>query len=194
MNYQIFPLFINKISHLLIILAATILAYLGYSALVSYLILLKILFPIVICLRLHILSNHGAVQLLSEKSEWMIYIAGFPANEQRLVLNNISFTSPERLRQFYLRGFTLKSIIQLACIIIALNEYAHPIRHLIPKVLALPVIPGLIYMLSVSGFTLLKIIRNEWPSVSQSIQFNHNWYQGYLLSRKGTIPMLSRLF
>ncbi|QJT79821.1 hypothetical protein [Kosakonia sp. MUSA4] len=113
MNYQTtaFPLY----SPLYILLGVfcLALAFFGLSAPFLYGLLMGLVFPVLVSMRLHTLSQHGQATLLSEISNWKVYMQGIPLEEQRASLKNPCFRTPERLQQFYWRGFIARIILQL---------------------------------------------------------------------------------
>jgi hypothetical protein len=112
MNYQIFPLFFMRITALLFFLLAVGLSFIGISSLITYFILIGIVFPVIVSMHLHRLNEAGTALTLTENTQWMVYIHGFPAQEQRSVLKNPCLFSQARLRQFFIYGFSGKLCLQ----------------------------------------------------------------------------------
>lgn len=123
MNYQLFSPFFTKVIMLLIALLCIVLASFGISAPFCYIVFIGIIFPVAISMRIHRLNETGTALTLTESSHWIVYIHGFPAEEQREVLKNPCFWSTERVKQFFLRGLAGKVILQLACLALLVNEY-----------------------------------------------------------------------
>ncbi|HHC5224496.1 hypothetical protein M5R23_18625 [Citrobacter freundii] len=113
MNYQIFPLFFMRITALLFFLLAVGLSFIGISSLITYFVLIGIVFPVIVSMHLHRLNEAGTALTLTENTQWMVYIHGFPAQEQRSVLKNPCFFSQARLRQFLSMGLAASSACKL---------------------------------------------------------------------------------
>ncbi|MBS1204262.1 MAG: hypothetical protein H6R25_1161 [Proteobacteria bacterium] len=113
MNYQTtaFPLYSPR--YILLGVFCLALVFFGLSAPFLYGLLMGIVFPVLVSMRLHTLSQHGQATLLSEISNWKVYMQGIPLEEQRASLKNPCFRTPKRLQQFYWRGFIARLILQL---------------------------------------------------------------------------------
>ncbi|SCB87016.1 hypothetical protein [Kosakonia oryziphila] len=113
MNYQTtaFPLYSPR--YILLGVFYLALAFFGLPAPFLYGLLMGLVFPVLVSMRLHTLSQRGQVTLLSEISNWKVYIQGIPLEEQRASLKNPCFHTSERLQQFYWRGFIARLILQL---------------------------------------------------------------------------------
>ena len=189
MNYQVFPLFFMRVVTLLFFLIAVGLHFVGISALISYFVLVGVLFPVVISMRLHTLSESGQALILSENSQWTIYIHGFPAQEQRSVLKNPCFFSHARLRRFFIASFIGKLCLQIACIAILACDYSHGANTLAA---AFTLVCLLIFVGSNAG-TLYRVIANQWQCENLTTDTGTVWYQGFMQNGEKKIAMLSRL-
>lgn len=113
MNYQttVFPIYSPR--YILLSIVCLALTFFGLSAPFLYGLLIGLVFPLLVSMRLHTLSQRGQVTLLSEKSHWQVYLQGIPLEEQRSTLKNPCFRTPERLQQFFWRGFLARLILQV---------------------------------------------------------------------------------
>ncbi|MCU6174617.1 hypothetical protein [Citrobacter cronae] len=183
MNYQVFPLFFMRIATLLFFFIAVGFHFLGISALISYFFLVGVAFPVAISMRLHRLNESGLALTLTENSQWITYIHGFPAQEQRSVLKNPCFFSRERLRQFFIAGFTGKLCMQIVCIAILMRDYTNGGN-------ALAALFALIFLIAFATRNiswLYRIITNKWQCEALTTDTGSIWYQGFLPKGKGTL-------
>lgn len=84
---------------------------LDVSAGIVWLILFGIIYPVALCMRLHILSEKHRARLKERISEWIVYLPGIPVQETRHCLQNMAFETPEALHQFYLRSLMYKLVL-----------------------------------------------------------------------------------
>lgn len=176
MNYQVFPLLFTRITTLLFFLLALGFSFIGISALLSYIVLIGIIFPVIISMHLHRLNETGAALTLTENTQWITYILGFPAQEQRAVLKNPCFFSEARLRQFFLFSFSGKLCLQASCIVILMRDYANGINALF----ALFVLIILLACISKSVWVLYQLITGKWLRESLTTDSGSIWFQGFL--------------
>ncbi len=101
MNYQTTTLWFYSPYHLLLVVAVIAATFLGLTAPILYFLVIGLLFPVLVSMRLHILSENGKATLIKEREEWMVYVQGIPVHETRASLKNPCFSTPERLRQFF---------------------------------------------------------------------------------------------
>jgi len=189
MNYQILPLFVTKITTLLFLFIALLLSFFGVSALLCYFILIGIAFPVVISMRLHRLQASGVALTLAEDSQWIIYIYGFPAQEQRSVLKNTCFSSHARLRQFFILGFSGRLCLQIACIAILIQEYING-GNVIATLFALT------FLVTLAGkgvHSVYRVIGNHWQCESLTTSTGTIWYQGFISKGQTKEPLLDEL-
>ena len=176
MNYQVFPLLFTRITTLLFFLLALGFSFIGLSALLSYIILIGVAFPIIISMRLHRLNETGVALTLTDNTRWITYIHGFPAQEQRTVLKNPCFFSEARLRQFFLFGFSGKLCLQTLSIFILIRDYTNGANALF----SLLVLVILVACISQSIWTLYQLITGKWLSESLTTDSGSTWFQGFL--------------
>ena len=189
MNYQIFPLFFTRIITLLFFLIAVGLTFIGVSALLSYFFLVGVAFPVVISMRLHRLNESGLALTLTENSQWIIYIHGFPAQEQRSVLKNPCFFSQARLRLFFIASFSCKLCLQIACIAILIYDYTHGGN-------VAGVLFALVCLLAFTGrclYWLSRIIGNKWQCETLTTDTGSVWHQGFSPKGEGRETLFSQL-
>ncbi|MHA8114725.1 hypothetical protein ACX122_16870 [Kosakonia cowanii] len=122
MNYQTTALWFYSPYHLLLVFAVIAATFLGLTAPILYFLVIGLLFPVLVSMRLHILSENGKATLMKEREEWMVYVQGIPVHEKRASLKNPCFPTPERLRQFFMRGFIARALIQFAAIAMLLDQ------------------------------------------------------------------------
>lgn len=175
MNYQAFSPFFTRFTSLLLFFVALGLSFYGISALLIYFLLIGIVFPVIISMRLHRLNETGTALSLTENTQWITYIHGFPAQEQRSVLRNPCFFSAERLRQFFIYGFTGKLCLQLACMAILVNDALHGTDKGIPALLVLLFI---LWRAGNSLWHLSRLIANKWQCETLTTDSGSIWFQG----------------
>jgi hypothetical protein len=190
MNYQVFPLFFMRMITLLLFLIAVGLHFVGISALISYFVLVGVIFPIMISMRLHTLNESGQALILAENSQWTTYIHGFPAQEQRSVLKNPCFFSQARLRKFFIACFSGKLCLQIACIVILVCDYTNG-ANAIAAMFALVCL--LVFAVS-SVSALYRVIANRWQCENLTTDTGTVWCQGFMLNGEKKMAMLARLF
>jgi len=122
MNYQTTALWFYSPYHLLLVFAVIAATFLSLTAPILYFLVIGLLFPVLVSMRLHILSENGKATLMKEREEWMVYVQGIPVHEKRASLKNPCFPTPERLRQFFMRGFIARAVIQLAAIAMLIDQ------------------------------------------------------------------------
>lgn len=193
MNYQVFPLF-TRTTTLIVFLLSFIFCFFGISALLTYYVLVGLFFPVGISMRLHRLNEMGSALTLTEDTRWITYIHGFPAQEQREVVKNPCFWSKERTRQFFIRCFAGKIILQGVCIAILACEFLSFNGEGITAILALLALLYLLYMSGKSAYMINLLATNQWQCESLTAPSGSIWYQGFLPTKKGRDTLLTRLF
>jgi len=166
MNYQLFSPFFTKVIMLLIALLCIVLASFGISAPFCYIVFIGIIFPVAISMRIHRLNETGTALTLTESSHWIVYIHGFPAEEQREVLKNPCFWSTERVKQFFLRGLAGKVILQLACLALLVNEYFRSTPGSGQDLLAAGVLFFILFSISKNFWTMYLLATDKWQCES----------------------------
>ena len=196
MNYQVFPLFTRTIT-LLFFLIGFAFCLFGISALLTYSIVVGLFFPVGISMRLHRLNETGLALTLTEDTRWITYIHGFPAKEQRDVIKNPCFWSTERTRQFFLRCFASKMILQAACIAILACDVLSSEGDAVTAILALLALLALLFLLYMSGqsaYSFYLLATNQWQCESLTTSGGSIWYQGFLPKKEGKDTLFARLF
>ena len=193
MNYQPFSPFFTRLSHLLLFVVCVGFLFCGLSAPFCYFILSGLFFPIVVSMRLHRLNESGSALTLTENTQWIAYIHGFPAQEQRAVLKNPCFYSVDRLRQFFIRCTVGKIALTLAGLGILAHEFMYPKSDPVPLTLACVVLLGLLYAMGKHFYLLYLLINNRWESELLTTRTGSIWYQGFITTKRGREPMFNRL-
>ncbi|OAT34066.1 putative inner membrane protein [Buttiauxella brennerae ATCC 51605] len=193
MNYQIFSPFSNRLSTFFVFVLSIVSAWLGLSAPVSYFFLLGFVFPIIISMRLHRLNETGTAYTLTENTHWTIYLYGFPSQEQRAVLKNPCFWSSDRIKQFFIRSFVAKSLLQCACLTILAQERIKLAQNPMLVIIALPVLLCLLYAVGKSLYMLYLIMTDKWQCESLVTETGSVWYQGFMEKDGVREPLFSRL-
>ena len=189
MNYQIFPLFFTRISTLLFFLIAIGFNFIGISALISYFIIIGVIFPAIISMRLCLLNESGVALTITEDSQWAIYILGFPAQEQRSALKNIGFFSKERFHHFFLISFLGKFCAQIACIAMLICDYSNG-SNLLATLFALVC---LLAFASNGAWSLYQAIFHQWQYETLLTNTGSIWYQGFWPASKSKKTLFERL-
>ncbi|POP42828.1 hypothetical protein CHU32_10615 [Superficieibacter electus] len=193
MNYSLLSPFFTRVSYLLLFVVFLGLIFYGLSAPFCYFILSALLFPIGVSMRLHRLNEIGSALTLTENTQWMVYIHGFPAQEQRAVLKNPCFYSVNRLRQFFIRCVVGKIMMVLTGMGILAHEFLYPKNEPVPLALACIVLSGLLYVMGKNLWLLARLINNRWESETLTTSTGSIWYQGFILTKRGREPMFNWL-
>lgn len=193
MNYQLFSPFFTKVIMLLIALLCIVLASFGISAPFFYIVFIGIVFPVAISMRIHRLNETGTALTLTESSHWIVYIHGFPAEEQREVLKNPCFWSTERVKQFFVRGLAGKVILQLACLALLINEYFRSTPGSGQDLLAAGVLFFILFSISKNFWTMYLLATDKWQCESLTTTSGSLWYQGFLCKGNRRVTLFSRL-
>ncbi|HGH3392080.1 TPA: hypothetical protein ACJIKU_001921 [Citrobacter freundii] len=170
-------------------LLAVGLSFIGISSLITYFVLIGIVFPVIVSMHLHRLNEAGTALTLTENTQWMVYIHGFPAQEQRSVLKNPCFFSQARLRQFFIYGFSGKLCLQIACIAILAHDYANGGN----TVAALFVLACLLIFAGISTRALYCVATHQWQCETLTTNTGSVWYQGFFPGKEGRETLFSRL-
>ncbi|WP_194206093.1 hypothetical protein [Superficieibacter sp. 1612_C1] len=193
MNYQLFSPFYTRLSHLLLLVVGLGFTFCGLSTPLFYFILSGLLFPVMVAMRLHRLNESGCALTLTESTQWIAYIYGFPAQEQRAVLKNPCFYSVDRLRQFFIRCAVGKTAMTLLSMGILAHEFLYPKNDPVTPSLACIVLLGLLYAMGKNFALLYTLIYNRWESELLTTRTGSIWYQGFITTKRGREPMFNRL-
>lgn len=179
MNYQTSGLWFYKPLYLVLGSLALIATLFGFSSMLGYLLLTGLIFPVLVSMRIHLLNESGSALTIKENSEWMVYVHGLPVREQRSTLSNPCFLSPQRTRQFFLRGFIVRLAIQLTCLVILYQQFlASPITALSASIAGV----SLLALLYVSARTLLSLtglLNGRFLVETVTSPTGSIWYQGF---------------
>ncbi|MGL4726250.1 MAG: hypothetical protein ACRCWW_17395 [Scandinavium sp.] len=193
MNYQTTALWFYN-PYILIVLALCLgCVFLGLTSPLFYIIMTGVILPVVVSMRLHTLSEAGNAWLIKERSEWMLYLTAIPIQEQRSTLNNPCFSSPERLKQFYLRGFGGKLAIQVVALVMLFNQ-GKEIELMSFAGLVEGILVCLLVILLASTFrTLSQIRKQQWDIQTVTSKAGTQWYQAFFLNKQRAQPALNKL-
>lgn len=193
MNYQTSALWFYKPFYFLAVLLCLGCIAFGLSSPLFYIMMMGLLLPIVVSMRLHTLSEAGNAWLISDRSDWIVYVNGIPVQEQRSALNNPCFTTPERLKQFYLRGFASKLLIQLVALVMLCSQVKDASLMSVKALTAAIVLCLLVLLLASTLRTLSMIGKQQWEIQTMTSKAGTQWYQAFFLKKQRAQPALSRL-
>lgn len=193
MNYQTSALWFYSPLYYLAALLCLGLTFFGLSSPLFYLMVMGLAFPVIIAMRLHTLSEAGNAWLIRDRENWLVYVNGIPVQEQRSTLQNPCFATPERLKQFYLRGFGARLIVQLVAVIMLLTQW-HDTEWLSVKAVAVAIIFCLLLWLIKSTIgTLRSINAQQWEIQAITSPSGQHWYQAFFSDGKRARSALSQL-
>ena len=179
MNYQTTSLWFYKPLYLVLASLALTGALFGFSSMLGYLLLAGLVFPVVVSMRIHRLNESGTAMTIKENSEWLVYMHGIPVREQRAVLGNPCFLSPQRTRQFFLRGFIARLAIQASCLTFLYQQFqAQPVTPLSAVVAGISLL-ALLYVLSRSLLALTQLLSGQFHTETVTSPTGSIWYQGF---------------
>ncbi|SCC03495.1 hypothetical protein GA0061071_104258 [Kosakonia oryzendophytica] len=122
MNYQNTALLIYAPLYVLFVVTGFGLAFMGLSAPIFYGLCMGLIFPVVLSMRLHTLSESGQALLLKETTHWTVYVQGIPVQETRSSLKNPCFSTPQRLQQFFRRTLFARLALQVASVAMLVQQ------------------------------------------------------------------------
>lgn len=193
MNYQTSALWFYKPFYYLAVLLCVGLTFFGFSSPLFYIMMTGLILPVIVSMRLNTLSEAGNAWLIKERSDWMVYVNGIPVQEQRSSLTNPCFSSPERLRQFYLRGFTGKLAIQVVAMVMLFRQGldAELVSY---KALAEAVLGIILLLLLISTVkTLRAVAAHRWEIQAITSVGGSQWYQAFFKQKDNVQPALDKL-
>lgn len=194
MNYQTSALWFYKPLYFLAVLLCIGCVFFGLSTPLFYVMMIGLFLPIVVSMRLHTLSEAGNAWLISDRSEWMVYVNGIPVQEQRSTLNNPCFSSAERLKQFYLRGFGSKLAIQVVAVVMLFNQAKEFEWMSFTGLVEAILLCLLVILLASTLKTFSQIRKQQWEVQAIAAKDGTQWYQAFFLNKQQAQPALSRLF
>lgn len=193
MNYQTSALWFYKPFYYLASLLCLGLTFFGLSSPLFYLMTVGLVFPVLVSMRLHTLSEAGNAWLIRDRENWLVYVNGIPVNEQRSTLQNPCFATPERLKQFYMRCFSGKFIVQLLAIALLWTQW-HGAQWLSVRTAMASIILGLLLWLMKSTLdTLRKINAHQWEIQATTSVGGQEWYQAFFSDGKQAQSALGKL-
>lgn len=193
MNYQTTTLwFYNPYIFLVLALCLGCL-FLGLTSPLFYIVMTGVVLPVVVSMRLHTLSETGSAWLIKECSDWMLYLTAIPIQEQRSTLNNPCFSSPERLQQFFLRGFGGKLAIQVVAMVMLFNQGKEIELMSFAGLVEALLLCLLVILLASTLRTLSQIRKQQWEIQTITSKAGTLWYQALFLNKQKAQPALSKL-
>ena len=181
MNYQASAFWFYKPLYLIVGSLAFVSTVFGFAAVAGYLLLAGLVFPVVVSMRIHRLNEAGTVLTITENSEWLVYVQGIPVREQRSILKNPCFLSPQRTRQFFLRGFFIRLAIQVLCLVMLYQQFqAQPVT-LFNALLAGISLLALLYVFGRSLIALKQLLSGQFTAEEMTSPTGSVWYQGYFV-------------
>ncbi|UXY09635.1 hypothetical protein N7922_17445 [Kosakonia sp. ML.JS2a] len=190
MNYQNTALLIYAPLYVLFVVIGFGLAFMGLSAPIFYGLCMGLIFPVVISMRLHTLSESGQALLLKETTHWTVYVQGIPVQETRSSLKNPCFSTPQRLQQFCMRTLIARLALQVASVaLLAQQASANPLS-IGYGVAALVALIILLVPLNRTVLLLRKMYNGEWTL--QQVE-GVEGYQAFFIDKKGAHTALDTL-
>lgn len=193
MNYQTTALWFYKPFYFLAVLLCLGCTFLGLSSPLFYIMMTGLILPVVVSMRLHTLSEAGNAWLIKDNSDWMVYVNGIPVQEQRSTLNNPCFSSPERLKQFYLRGFGGKLAIQIVAVVMLFNQGKESDVMSFAGLVEALLLCLLVILLASTFRTLSQIRKQQWDIQAVTSKAGMQCYQAFFLNKQQAQPALSKL-
>lgn len=192
MNYQSASIFIYTVRIFFAICLCGLLALIGISAPLFYLFVMGLVYPVILSVRLHSLSEKGVALLPKEKSEWMVYVHGIPVRETRSALTNPYFFSIESVKTFFLRAYFGKLLIQICAVVLLVQqtlEVSWPWFYLGVVVAAL----WFAYVIAMTLIELISIMKNGWFVEKLVSPSQSEWFGGYIDFRNYRVTVFERL-
>ncbi|WP_342321576.1 hypothetical protein AAEY27_15480 [Kosakonia sp. BYX6] len=190
MNYQTTALWIYAPLYILIAVAGIGLSFFGLSAPIFYVICIGLIFPVIISMRLHTLSESGQATLMKETSNWTVYVQGIPVQEKRSSLKNPCFFTPQRTQQFFMRGFIARLCLQLVAVGMLIQQtLANPLL----SYYGLAAVFALLFLLVPLYRTLMalrEIYVGKWALQYVDATVG---YQAFFIDKKGPGTALNKL-
>lgn len=177
MNYQTSALLFYSGKIFAGVLLCLFLGFFGITAPAFYLLFVGLIIPLFISLRLHSLKERGAVMLPANNSEWIVYVNGIPVRETRSTLSNPGFFSIDRARLFFASATGVKCCVQLASIILLVQQVSEAPGWLY---LAAAIALGWMgYSLWQSTRALQSVLTRQWLIQPRDSASGSQWYFGY---------------
>ncbi|WP_049857214.1 hypothetical protein [Trabulsiella odontotermitis] len=191
MNYQTSALWFYRPLALLVVLLAGVLSFFGFSAAFVYLLLAGLVLPVAISMYLHTQKEGEKAWSPKENSEWIVYVNGIPVREDRAVLTNPGFASPEKTRRFFLVSFLFKLAIQVGCL------YQLGIQFLAAPTGPVSVIAGIVCLIPLLAVTIntFKHLQqlNQLQFTTIQLATGQSWHQAEFERDGKTTPALEPL-
>ena len=193
MNYQTTALWFYKPFYFLALLMCLGATFFGLSSPLFYIMMVGLALPVLVSMRVHTLSEAGKAWLVKDRSDWQVYVNGIPVQEQRSTLKNPCFSTPERLKQFYLRAFVCKLAIQLFALGMLWTQ-GREVELISLKALVEGIILfALLLIIASTVKTLRAIFTQKWELQSMTSDEGSHWYQAFFVDKKKAQPALGKL-
>lgn len=196
MNYQVTSLYFYSIKNLLWVGFCLALSFFGSKAPFAFVLITGVIFPVFISIRLHTLTEQGAVLSNKQAHEWLVYVNGIPVRETRHHLANPFFYSKRRASQFFLRAFLVRAALQTGIIGWMLFEW--PSYEMFISyggvVLALLV---MFYSLIRTLCNLYNIYKDRWQVEQFTAPSESEWFRAFVTwrnKRQGALENLLAQF
>jgi hypothetical protein len=193
MNYQTTALWFYQPFYYLAFLICLGFTFLGLSSPLFYMVMVGLVLPVLVSMRVHTLSEAGNAWLVKESSDWQVYVNGIPVQEQRSTLTNPCFSSPIRLRQFYLRAFMCKLVIQLAALVMLWTQGREAELLSMTALAEVIIFCVLLWIIASTVSAIRAISAQKWEIQSITSGGGSHWYQAFFVNKQKAQPALGKL-
>jgi predicted DNA-binding transcriptional regulator len=183
MNYQMTSIYFYSFKAMLWAAFCLTISFFGSPAPFLFLLILGIVFPVVISVRLHTLTEQGAVLNNSQAEEWLVFVNGIPVQETRRPLSNPFFYSTQRATQFFRRAFLMRAVIQALIIGWMLVTWPPYEMFIISAGMILALLI-MLYSLIHTLSNLQMLNKNHWEIASLKAPGESEWFQAFFTWRK----------
>ncbi|CNH88456.1 hypothetical protein [Yersinia pekkanenii] len=188
MNYQSTSIWLYSVSFTVIAAISLFVTFFGLSAPIFYYLIVGLVFSVWISLHLHRMAEKGVVYLITEKTQWMVYVRGIPVQETRTSLKNPCFLSIAHSTSFFRRFLIIKLLLQAVTLYLALQQTIEltpsdtPYMLLVVRGLAVVIICFLFSKMWLTVKNLLALQRSEWL-MEEIPRDGFSYYQGYIIKK-----------
>ncbi|EPB3976797.1 hypothetical protein [Yersinia enterocolitica] len=186
MNYQSTSIWLYSVTFTVIAAISLFVAFFGLSAPIFYYLIVGLVFSVWVSLHLHRMAEKGVVYLMTEKTQWMVYVRGIPVQETRTSLKNPCFLSIVHLISFFRRFLVIKLLLQAVTLYLALTQTLElapsdtPYMLWVIVGLAIVIICFLISKMWLTAKSLLALQRSEWL-IEEIQRDSFSYYQGFII-------------
>ncbi|EPD8593072.1 hypothetical protein ACSE7D_001884 [Yersinia enterocolitica] len=188
MNYQSTSIWLYSVTFTVIAAISLFVAFFGLSAPIFYYLIVGLVFSVWVSLHLHRMAEKGVVYLMTEKTQWMVYVRGIPVQETRTSLKNPCFLSIVHLISFFRRFLVIKLLLQAVTLYLALTQTLElapsdtPYMLWVIVGLAIVIICFLISKMWLTAKSLLALQRSEWL-IEEIQRDSFSYYQGFIIKK-----------